>query len=110
MDDQEFYELACEPFFGDAMAFQLSCEDRTPCVTFSMDGLEGVTDQMFRFILARILARMNTGKEAKDLHFTINLDWTSKTQAELADGIPFYTAGLEGNAVIDGTHRWKHTR
>jgi hypothetical protein len=110
MDDKEFYELAVKPGFGDSMAFQIHCEDERPGVTFSIDGMDTMTDQMQRFVLARILSRMDQGEEAKDLHITLNLHWSKYDEETLQLGLPFYIADLEGTKQIDGTHRWVKER
>lgn len=108
MEMEKFFNLACQPDFGDIMSFQIHSEDKTPGTTFSREGVENVTDQMFRFIMARMLARMNQDLPAKDLHIQMRLTW-DRFERDLLDeiGPPWYDFSDKktGLSQIDATHR-----
>lgn len=112
MDRDEFFLAACQPTFGDKMAFQMRSADHTPGTTFSIEGLENLTDQMFGFMLARAHSRMTQGLPAKELHMLLSMNWHSFEHELLEIGPPWYAVEDKavGLQVIDSRHRWLRER
>ena len=92
MNYEEFFEIACQPAFGDQMAFQMKAADPDPKTTFSIQGFENIGTQMINFILARTCARMQgQGLPAKELHAMLKLSWNSFDHELLDVGPPWYS-------------------
>jgi len=110
MNIDEFYDMAVQPEFPNGMVFELNRvgdDDKT----FSIEGIDAITEQFRNFLLARTSAYWKrTDVAPKTMRVGVEISLARETgtwDLPLSDGVlPFYTVDDEGGlAPIDGTNR-----
>jgi hypothetical protein len=108
MDAEAFYQEAQKPEFGDTMVFELENVNPNNEYSFSLDGVEGVTDQMRAFFLARTLSRWHVNdKPPKKARIVMRVVWDDMPDVT-NQPFPFFKAEFDsaiGLTLIDGEHR-----
>jgi len=102
----KFYDKAQQPDFPDEMVFRITAENPDNPGTFSKEGMNGLSDNFYTFLLARVFARwQKTGKPPKGMTVHISIDWDDTGERE----IPWFhyemVEGDTGLTQIDGRHR-----
>jgi len=108
MHEEDFWQFAQQPDFGDAMVFQLTAENPENTGTFSKEGFDDITDKVQMFLTARVFSNwQQTGEPPRKMRFTVSIDWDTKPLDELSDGIPWFAGATDdiGLTQIDGEKR-----
>lgn len=109
MDASEFMEQMMEPGMGDDMAFRIvKAHPEEGGTTFSMEAVDGMTENLKAFVMARTLARWKaTGKPPSRMTATVHIDW--EDDSDPREGPPWWQVDDEGKTALDGEHRVKAT-
>lgn len=111
MDSDEFYKLAVDPDFPNEMIFSLNAVNPDNPATFSKEGVEGITDQIHYYMMARIFGTWKrTGVAPKYMKAVVSLSFDDKPhdESELYDGqLPWFSGETDdiGLLQVDGRHR-----
>lgn len=107
MDKEAWIDVMVEPDAGDEMGFVLRSSDPDPEHTFSMEGLDTVTNSIKEFVMTRIVAHTKrTGHPPKNLHATVKLAWVEAPDS-LLEVMPRPWASYKDTGVtpFDGSTR-----
>jgi hypothetical protein len=111
MDADQFYELAVDPNFPNEMIFSLNAVNPENPTTFSKEGVEGITDQLHHFLMARIFGswkKTNMPPKHMKVHVSLTFDDVSHDESELYDGaLPWFSGEVDDIGLLqaDGQHR-----
>lgn len=107
MERAEWVDAMLEPDASDEMGFVLQAPDDDLERSFSMEGLDTITNSIREFVMARIVGyHTRTGQVPKNLHATVKLDWV-ETPDSLMEVLPRPWAAFKdtGMTPVDGGTR-----